>query len=309
MDSRRWRDFQPRSDDIVIATYPKCGTTWMQQIVALLVFQDTRPRPVMDLSIWLDRRFGEPVEVALERIEAQAHRRFLKSHLPADGLPLHDDVRYIHVARDGRDEAMSYHNHQLGLKPEAIARLSNAGLQDETIARPYPEPLATPAEHFHRWVTEGAAADDSDGLPFVSFFRCEQSWWDVRSRPNVLLVHYNDLLSDLQGEMQRVAGFLGIEVPPSRWPEFVEAAGFDAMRRNGDALMGGSAALFDRGGAGFFHRGGNGHWRGVFAEEDLARYDALVAARLTPDCGRWLADGRRITDPGQGSGSVTPAGR
>ena len=33
-------------------------------------------------------------------IEAQTHRRFLKSHLPFDGLPIYDEVRYIHVARD-----------------------------------------------------------------------------------------------------------------------------------------------------------------------------------------------------------------
>ena len=57
----------------------------------------------MDVSPWIDCRFVEPIEDTLARIEAQQHRRFLKSHLPADGLPLFDAVRYIHVARDGRD--------------------------------------------------------------------------------------------------------------------------------------------------------------------------------------------------------------
>ena len=75
----------------------------MQHIVSLLMFQDPAPLPVMDVSGWIDRRFGAPIEEALAKMEAQEHRRFLKSHLPADGLPLHDAVRYIHVARDGRD--------------------------------------------------------------------------------------------------------------------------------------------------------------------------------------------------------------
>ena len=56
LDSRRWRRYTPRSDDIVIATYPKCGTTWMQRIVGMLVFQTAEPMPIMQISPWIDRR-------------------------------------------------------------------------------------------------------------------------------------------------------------------------------------------------------------------------------------------------------------
>ena len=91
MDSRRWDGFRPRRDDIVIATYPKCGTTWMQRIVSLLVFRDPAPIRLMDVSPWLDCRFVEPVEATLARLEATRHRRFIKSHLPADGLPFFDE--------------------------------------------------------------------------------------------------------------------------------------------------------------------------------------------------------------------------
>jgi len=79
LDSNRWENYRPRPDDIVIATHPKCGTTWMQRIVSLLVFQSPEPRPIMHISPWIDCRFKEPIEVALARIEAQEHRRFLKS--------------------------------------------------------------------------------------------------------------------------------------------------------------------------------------------------------------------------------------
>ena len=271
----------------------------MQRIVDLLVFQDAAPRPVMQVSPWVDRRFPEPVEAVMARIDAQEHRRFLKAHLPADGLPLFDEVKYVHVARDGRDACLSFHNHGTGFTPEMLEGLDRAGLEDETIGRPYPRVPADPAEHFHRWLTQGAVPGHADGLPAMSFFRFERSWWGERHRPNVLLAHYNDLKADLEGEMRRVAHFLGIPVPADLWPGLVDAAGFGAMRRDGEALMGGVAAAFRGGGGRFFHAGTNGRWRGVFRDEDLALYEAKVGAELPPACARWVAGGRSgaETDP------------
>jgi aryl sulfotransferase len=292
IDSRRWDHYRPRPGDVVIATYPKCGTTWMQRILDLLVFENAEPRPVMQVSPWIDRRFPEPVEAIVARIEAQEHRRFLKAHLPADGLPIFDEVKYVHVARDGRDACLSFHNHGSGFTPEMLERLDRAGLEDETIGRPYPRVPADPAEHFHRWLTEGAVPGHEDGLPAMSFFRFERSWWAERRRPNVLLVHYADLRADLPGEMRRMADFLDVPVAPDLWPDLVAAAGFEAMRRDGDRLMGSVAASFQGGAGRFFHKGANGRWRGVFRNEDLALYDAKVDTMLSAACARWIARGR-----------------
>jgi len=291
IDSRRWEHYRPRPTDIVIATYLKCGTTWMQRIVDLLVFQTTQPRPIMEVSAWIDRRFPEPIEALLERIEAQEHRRFLKSHLPFDGLPIYDEVKYIHVGRDGRDACLSFHNHISGFTPQMLDGLDRCGLEDETVGRPYPRIGADPALYFRRWLNEGAVPGHHDGLPAMSFFHFEQTWWDQQHRANVLLVHYHDLKADLAGEMRRVADFLEITVPPDLWPGLIDAAGFDAMRRDGTVLMGSLAATFQGGSSRFFHKGTTDRWRGVFREEDLALYEAKVAA-LSPACADWVADGR-----------------
>jgi aryl sulfotransferase len=293
VDSRRWQHYRPRRSDIVIATYPKCGTTWMQRIVGLLVFQTPEPRPIMEISAWIDRRFPEPIEALMARIEAQVHRRFLKAHLPFDGLPIYDEVKYIHVARDGRDACMSFHNHVLAFTPEMLARLDQTGLADDTIGRAYPRIAADPADFFRNWLNEGVMPGDEDGSPVNPFFHFEQSWWDQRHQSNVLLVHYNDLKLDLSGEMRRVADFLGIAVAPEVWPDLVEAAGFEAMRRDGAVLMGKVAAVFRDGGSGFFHKGTNARWRGIFRQDDLALYDAKIAAKLTPACARWIASGSK----------------
>jgi aryl sulfotransferase len=299
IDSTRWDRYRPRPGDVVIATYPKCGTTWMQRIMDLLVFQTPEPRSIPQVSPWIDRRFPEPLEAVMARVEAQAHRRFLKAHLPADGLPLHDEVRYIHVARDGRDACLSFHHFASGFEPGMLAALGREGMADPAINRPYPLLPADPADFFHLWLTEGAVPGHADGSPSMSYFHFERSWWEERRRrPDVLLVHYADLKADLAGEMRRVADHLGVAVAEETWPALVEAAGFKAMRREGAAIMTRAVGMLEGGADRFFHRGEVGRWRGVFREEDLALYEAKLEATLPPACRQWLAEGRlRAGDP------------
>src|SRR5437867_674263 len=92
-DSARWTHYAPRQDDIIIATYSKCGTTWMQRIVSMLVFADPAPRPIWDLSPWPDMRLFGPIEATLGTAEAQTHRRFFKTHMPYDALPVYEGVK------------------------------------------------------------------------------------------------------------------------------------------------------------------------------------------------------------------------
>ena len=109
-DSTVWNDFQFRNDDIIIATYAKSGTTWLQQIVGQLVFQGAENVPVADISPWLDIRIV-PNEVKLRMMEQQQHRRFIKTHLPVDALVFSPRARYLYIARDGRDVVWSFYNH------------------------------------------------------------------------------------------------------------------------------------------------------------------------------------------------------
>jgi hypothetical protein len=78
-DSTIWNDLAFRDDDIVIATYAKSGTTWVQQIVAQMLFGGDAELAVAELSPWMDLRVP-PKQVKLPLVEAQSHRRFLKTH-------------------------------------------------------------------------------------------------------------------------------------------------------------------------------------------------------------------------------------
>lgn len=295
-DSAQWDGYVPREGDIVIGTAPKVGTTWMQQIVSLLVFQSTDPRPLHQISPWLDCRLGDRVGAMLALLEGQTHRRFIKSHLPLDGLPIHDEVKYIHVARDGRDACMSYLNHINAYTTGPWERLDAVAARDADLPTPTPRPPRDPRGFFRHWIAPGGTAGAEqmgDG-----FFEIERSFWAERARPNLLLVHFNDLKADLDGEMRRIADFLEIETPAGLWPALVEAAGFEAMKRGGGDLLPGANGSFEGGHDTFFNKGTNGRWRTDLTADDLALYHARVEAELPPALARWLEHGRHLAgDP------------
>lgn len=287
-DSARWNDYRPRPDDIIIATYPKCGTTWTQRIVGMLIFQSDAPFPVQDSSPWPDIRL-QPPNMWLELAESQSHRRFFKSHLPYDSLPIYEGVKIIHVARDGRDAAMSFYNHKVNYTDDVIEGVTQHSLEDPKFGTPYQRTQPDPARHFHDWVRGEA---DHLGDPACGFWYMENSYWAVRDEPDVLLVHYADMKKDLDGEMRRISKFLGIHVHETLWPKLVEAASFDSMKSKAAELMPTAGNIWQGGGDTFLHKGTNGRWRSVFNQEDLRLYDAKVKEQFSPALADWIEFGR-----------------
>ena len=112
LDSTRWDRFEVRDDDIIVTTAYKAGTTWTQRILAALILGPGQlTASIPELSPWIDARFMAPLDVTLATVEAQRHRRFIKSHLAADGLRFFPQAKYVVVGRDTRDVFMSLFNH------------------------------------------------------------------------------------------------------------------------------------------------------------------------------------------------------
>jgi len=151
------------------------------------------------------------------------------------------------------------------------------------------------ASQWQQWATRGWFPWESDGWPYWSHSHHVSTWGALRGQPNVLFVHFNDLLADLDGEMRRVAAFLGVSVDEEAWPQLVEEATFRSMKdeaRRLDAEAGGGASTIWRDGTGtFFHKGTNGRWRDVLTDADLALYEES-AGWLDPSLRTWLEQGR-----------------
>lgn len=291
MDSHRWDGFRPRPGDIVVATYPKCGTTWTQRIVDMLIHQSTAARPITETYPWLDATFFNPIEAELALLEGQTHRRAIKSHLPFDSLPIYQGLKYIHVARDGRDACFSFHNHMRGFTEEAKIRVGRAAAElFGAEGPPPPDPPEDPVEFYRGWIAE---AEAPPGAPVeMPFFDFEMTYWRERARANLLLVHYNDLKADLPGEVARIAAFLDIDTPAAMLGAIAEAARFDNMKAQGAALLPTVEIMFDRGHDRFLNKGFNGRWKGALTDADMARFDRLASAKFTPSARAWIEGGR-----------------
>ena len=136
---------------------------------------------------------------------------------------------------------------------------------------------------------------DRDGHPFWPYWENIRSWWAIRDLPNVHVVHYADLKTDLAGEIARIARFLNIAVDPADFAAIVAHCRFDWMKRHAAQAAPLGGVFWDGGAQTFIHKGVNGRWRDVLGEADSARYEARARAELGAECAAWLAGGRTAT--------------
>ncbi len=279
MDSTVWNDIVFRDDDIVISTYAKSGTTWMQQIIGQLVFDGSEDVAPAEMSPWVDLRVP-PRQVKLPEIEAQTHRRFLKTHLPVDALVFSPKAKYLYIGRDGRDVMWSLHNHHLNANQLWYDALNNTpGRVGPEIGRPPEDPVI----YFRDWL-------EGDGAPFWSFWENVRSWWAIRALPNVMMVHFADLKADMPGEIKRIGAFLDLE--PTDWNKVLEHCTFDYMKAHAPTCVPLGGAFWEGGAQTFIHKGTNGRWQGVLPEELSQAYDARAEEELGSECAGWLKAGR-----------------
>jgi aryl sulfotransferase len=266
-DSTIWDCITPRPDDIVITSYSKSGTTLTQQIVNLLVNGHDNFEYLYDLSPWVERT-GAPLDEKIELIEKLQNRRFLKGHLPFDALPYYPEWRYICLVRDGRDVAVSLLNHLHAIIPEIYF---TSPLKLYNLSSNF-------AEFWEEWL--------ETGKPYWDFFEFINSWWQVRDIPNVLLVHYADLIHDKPNQVEKIANFLEIEVDADRLETILHKSSLEYMRENSEKF---EPPMFQK--HRFIYKGTNGRWQNLLTQQQLKHYDEMIAKKLGAACANWVKHG------------------
>ena len=279
-DSTIWNDLKFRDDDIVVATYGKAGTTWMQQMLAQVLLGPDPELSVAEMSPWLDLRVP-PKAVKLPVVEAQAHRRFLKTHLPVDALVYSPRAKYLYIGRDARDVVWSMYNHHANANSKWYEALNDT---PGRVGPPIEPPPADIRQYWLDWL-------ERDGFPFWSFWENARSWWAIRHLPNLMFVHFADLKRDLPGQMRSMTKFLEIPVKEESWPRILEYCSFEWMKANATKSVPLGGAFWDAGAQVFINKGVNGRWRDTLTPSDNAAYELRAKQELGEDCAHWLMTG------------------
>jgi len=190
--------FRPRPTDVIIATYAKAGTTWMQQIVhGLRTKGDMDFREITEVTPWIEQAHDCGWDLAAEH---RADPRAFKSHWDGDEVP--PGGRYITVMRDPRDTMVSFHNFFDGwIFEKGAVRL----------------------DEFTDWVIDR-------GLPYSNYWRHLMSWWRRRDEPEVLMLAFEDMKEDLPTSVRRVAEFIGLGEDEEAIEIATRQATFDFMK-------------------------------------------------------------------------------
>jgi hypothetical protein len=234
------QSYQPLASDIFVSTYPKCGTTWMQNIIWLLV-HDATP---IGKDQRLDQLFPHVEEVGSAFVESLTEPRLVKTHLPFDMSPWHDRARYIYVARNPFDCAVSFYHHTRGF------------------VKHYDFAQGSFADYFECFL--------SGEVDFGDYFDNVLSWLDQTHRENIYLTTYESMEADIRAVVSAVACFIGFDravANPRMLETIVEHSSFSSMQR--DQRRWASERSADM--PAFVRKGVVGDWQNHFDAKQLER--------------------------------------
>ncbi len=225
--------------DVFVSAYPKCGTTWTQNIVHLLL-HDGVPLGAGDK---LTELFPHLEEVGRQFVESLAPPRCIKTHLPFAMTPYHADARYIYVARNPFDCAVSFFHHTRGFPKH------------------YDFAAGTFPDFFECFL--------AGEVDFGDYFDNLTSWYARRNDDNVLFLTYEAMKRDARASIAEIGTFLGVApAVNSRLLESVlEHSRFDSMRKK----QGRWSSRRPEGMPTFIRRGVVGDWSNHFTAAHAGR--------------------------------------
>ncbi|MDJ0718890.1 MAG: sulfotransferase domain-containing protein [Prochloraceae cyanobacterium] len=241
------KKFVVRDSDIFVVAYPKSGTTWMEQIVHLMLNNGVQGDKVLSEAVpWVE---GANRYQGLDKLlNQQSNPRRFHSHLLYHLMPgvKLSRAKYIYVARNPKDNAVSFYFH-------SCSKLGYDGTWDE----------------FFDLYIQGKVG-------YGSFFAHVLDWWKAsKNSNNILFVKYEDMKRDLKQAVKTVADFLQVKLDEELWEAITTQSTFESMANNSKANLDWVAQRpqFPK----HMRKGIVGDWRNHFTSEQNEIFETIYA--------------------------------
>ncbi|XP_004627673.2 sulfotransferase 6B1 [Octodon degus] len=230
--------FEARSDDIVLASYPKCGSNWILHIVNEIIFTVSKKRceypefPVLEC--------GDSEKY--ERMKQFPSPRILTTHLHYDKLPqsiFKNKAKILVMFRNPKDTAVSFfHFHN------DVPDIPSYASWDE----------------FLKQFMKGQVS-------WGSYFDFAINWSKHLDEENVKFILYEDLKEDLATGIKQIAEFFKFSLTGEQIQTISAQSTFSAMREKSQETHGAVGPFL-------FRKGEVGDWKNLFSEAQNQEMDA-----------------------------------
>ncbi|XP_053986845.1 sulfotransferase 1E1-like [Hylaeus volcanicus] len=276
-------NFKARPDDTWVASYPRSGTTWTQELVWLLSnnldFERAKKElltdrfPFLEFSIFhhpeVTREFVEMNEgdkckqelckclslPGYEMLEKLPSPRFIKTHFPFSLLPgiLDTGCKIVYVARNPKDVSISWYHLNRGIKTQG-----------------YKGDFAQFWDFFQNNLTS-----------WSPYWEHLKEAWAVRDHPNLLFMFYEEMQHDFTKAAKKVAKFLGKTYTDKQIEELTEYLNFKNFKNNPmvNSIVLKDCGIITEDGI-FVRKGQSGGWKDVFTPELNEKADKWIEENL-----------------------------
>lgn len=229
--------FEAREDDVLIVTYPKCGTNWSIQILHEMLFQLHNKEPTIDQAML---EFGKPEKY--EYLKQQPSPRVMSSHVTYENIPksvFEKKTKILIIFRNPKDAAVSYYH------------FTNNN------------PVLPTYSSWDKFFKDFMSGD----VIYGSYFDYARGWEKHIDDGNVLVLTFEDMKADLPAELRKISDFYGLNLTDEQIQQVQEKTTFKSMKEKSGDTHGKLGNVF-------FRKGEIGDWKSLFTEEQSKEVDA-----------------------------------